>query len=73
MSDKFCDVVLLPFPFTDQATSKKRPVVIFVPRGDADDGPGDPGVLDGIADFLGACGARALGAPSAPVAEEGLL
>ncbi|MBF0204698.1 MAG: type II toxin-antitoxin system PemK/MazF family toxin [Desulfamplus sp.] len=25
---KFCDVVLVPFPFTDQTTSKKRPAVI---------------------------------------------
>lgn len=25
----FCDVVLVPFPFTDQSTSKKRPAVVI--------------------------------------------
>jgi hypothetical protein len=27
-SYKFADVVLVPFPFTDQTTSKKRPAVV---------------------------------------------
>jgi hypothetical protein len=34
--------------------------VIFVPQGDAADRTRDPAVYDGIADFLMACGARAL-------------
>jgi mRNA interferase MazF len=28
MSFEFGDVVLVPFPFTDQTTSKKRPAVV---------------------------------------------
>jgi mRNA-degrading endonuclease toxin of MazEF toxin-antitoxin module len=28
MPYEFCDVVLVPFPFTNQATSKRRPAVI---------------------------------------------
>jgi mRNA-degrading endonuclease toxin of MazEF toxin-antitoxin module len=28
MSSKFGDVVLVPFPFTDQTTSRKRPAVV---------------------------------------------
>ncbi|WP_223300805.1 type II toxin-antitoxin system PemK/MazF family toxin [Oscillatoria nigro-viridis] len=28
-SDNFGDVVLVPFPFTDQTTNKKRPAVVI--------------------------------------------
>jgi len=26
---EFCDIILVPFPFTDQSTTKKRPAVII--------------------------------------------
>jgi mRNA interferase MazF len=32
MSFEFGDVVLVPFPFTDQTTSKKRPAVVVSSR-----------------------------------------
>jgi hypothetical protein len=41
-------------------TRARYETVIFVPRGDAGDRTRDPGVLDAIAAFLEACGARAL-------------
>ncbi|WP_284681990.1 hypothetical protein [Adonisia turfae] len=33
MTYKFGDVVLVPFPFTNQVTSKKRPAVIVIQMG----------------------------------------
>ncbi len=41
-------------------TRARYETVIFVPQGDAADRTRDPAVYDGIADFLMACGARAL-------------
>jgi hypothetical protein len=57
-------------------TRARYETVIFVPRGDADDGTRSPDVLDGIADFLAACGAEALNGvevPSVSVPEPVLL
>jgi hypothetical protein len=56
-------------------TRARYETVIFVPQGDAADRTRDPAVYDGIADFLMACGARALAqiAVNAPEEAELLL
>ena len=58
-------------------TRARYETVIFVPKGDTDDATRDPAVLDGIADFLLACGASPLMAlpvaEAAPVREALLL
>jgi hypothetical protein len=41
-------------------TRARYETVIFVPRGDSDDATRDPDAMDGVADFLTACGAGVL-------------
>ncbi len=41
-------------------TRARYETIIFVPRGDADDATRSPAELDGVADYLGACGVGAL-------------